>query len=83
MLGFQDHYDWGLRAIKSVLVVAGSLKREDQNRPEDQVLSAVLGRLCSTKSSTAQANGRIHLETGICVVYICCSARCFKGQDCF
>lgn len=34
----QDHYDWGLRAIKSVLVVAGSLKRGDPDRPEDQVL---------------------------------------------
>lgn len=35
---FQDHYDWGLRAIKSVLVVAGSLKRSDPDRPEDQVI---------------------------------------------
>ncbi|KAL2297572.1 hypothetical protein Nmel_016116 [Mimus melanotis] len=33
-----DHYDWGLRAIKSVLVVAGSLKRADPERPEEQVL---------------------------------------------
>lgn len=33
----KDHYDWGLRAIKSVLVVAGSLKREDRSRPEAQV----------------------------------------------
>ncbi|XP_052595155.1 dynein axonemal heavy chain 11 isoform X2 [Peromyscus californicus insignis] len=38
LLSKQDHYDWGLRAIKSVLVVAGSLKRGDKNRPEDQVL---------------------------------------------
>uniref|UniRef100_A0A8C4V4J9 Dynein axonemal heavy chain 17 n=1 Tax=Falco tinnunculus TaxID=100819 RepID=A0A8C4V4J9_FALTI len=38
LLSQQDHYDWGLRAIKSVLVVAGSLKRDDPERPEDQVL---------------------------------------------
>jgi len=37
MSSVQDHYDWGLRAIKSVLVVAGSLKRSDPGRPEDQV----------------------------------------------
>ncbi|KAM8815016.1 dynein axonemal heavy chain 9 [Rhynchonycteris naso] len=38
LLSRQDHYDWGLRAIKSVLVMAGSLKRGDPDRPEDQVL---------------------------------------------
>ncbi|XP_074967774.1 dynein axonemal heavy chain 9 [Phalacrocorax aristotelis] len=38
LLSKQDHYDWGLRAIKSVLVVAGSLKRDDPERPEDQIL---------------------------------------------
>ncbi|KAL3857821.1 hypothetical protein ACJMK2_012454, partial [Sinanodonta woodiana] len=42
LLSKQDHYDWGLRAIKSVLVVAGSLKRGDPNRPEDQVLMRAL-----------------------------------------
>uniref|UniRef100_A0A8D2LWB2 AAA+ ATPase domain-containing protein n=1 Tax=Varanus komodoensis TaxID=61221 RepID=A0A8D2LWB2_VARKO len=42
LLSQQDHYDWGLRAIKSVLVVAGSLKREDQSQPEDQVLMRAL-----------------------------------------
>ncbi|XP_078257485.1 dynein axonemal heavy chain 17-like [Rhinoraja longicauda] len=42
LLSKQDHYDWGLRAIKSVLVVAGSLKRGDPTRPEDQVLMRAL-----------------------------------------
>ena len=42
LLCIQDHYDWGLRAIKSVLVVAGSLKRGDPERPEDQVLMRAL-----------------------------------------
>ncbi|PVD38438.1 hypothetical protein C0Q70_01053 [Pomacea canaliculata] len=42
LLSKQDHYDWGLRAIKSVLVVAGALKRGDRARPEDQVLMRAL-----------------------------------------
>lgn len=42
LLSKQDHYDWGLRAIKSVLVVAGKLKRDDRERPEDQVLMRAL-----------------------------------------
>lgn len=42
LLSKQDHYDWGLRAIKSVLVVAGSLRRDDPSRPEDQVLMRAL-----------------------------------------
>uniref|UniRef100_H2YYB5 AAA+ ATPase domain-containing protein n=1 Tax=Ciona savignyi TaxID=51511 RepID=H2YYB5_CIOSA len=42
LLSKQDHYDWGLRAIKSVLVVAGALKRSDPGRAEDQVLMRAL-----------------------------------------
>ncbi|KAJ8968783.1 hypothetical protein NQ317_016728, partial [Molorchus minor] len=42
LLSKQDHYDWGLRAIKSVLVVAGSLKRGDPERPEEEVLMRAL-----------------------------------------
>uniref|UniRef100_A0A4W3JPZ5 Dynein axonemal heavy chain 11 n=1 Tax=Callorhinchus milii TaxID=7868 RepID=A0A4W3JPZ5_CALMI len=42
LLSKQEHYDWGLRAVKSVLVVAGSLKRGDKNRPENQVLMRAL-----------------------------------------
>ena len=42
LLSKQDHYDWGLRAIKSVLVVAGSLKRSDPSVPEEHVLMRAL-----------------------------------------
>ncbi|XP_070822029.1 dynein axonemal heavy chain 11 [Chaetodon trifascialis] len=42
LLSKQDHYDWGLRAVKSVLVVAGALRRRDKSRPEDQVLMRAL-----------------------------------------
>ncbi|KAI8812367.1 dynein heavy chain and region D6 of dynein motor-domain-containing protein [Cladochytrium replicatum] len=42
LLSKQDHYDWGLRAIKSVLVVAGTLKRSDPTVPEEHVLMRAL-----------------------------------------
>ncbi|XP_061675536.1 dynein axonemal heavy chain 11 isoform X2 [Syngnathoides biaculeatus] len=42
LLSKQDHYDWGLRAVKSVLVVAGALRRRDKTIPEDQVLMRAL-----------------------------------------
>jgi hypothetical protein len=34
----QDHYDFGMRAVKSVLVMAGSLKRANPTLSEDVVL---------------------------------------------
>lgn len=34
----QDHYDYGMRAIKAVLVVAGSVKRVDPEMPEEVIL---------------------------------------------
>ncbi|KAG8180011.1 hypothetical protein JTE90_020966 [Oedothorax gibbosus] len=42
LLSKQDHYDWGLRAIKSVLVVAGSLKRSSPGSPEENILMLAL-----------------------------------------
>nr|CAH8820074.1 unnamed protein product [Trichobilharzia regenti] len=42
LLSKQDHYDWGLRAIKSVLVVAGALKRGNPEHTEDSVLMRAL-----------------------------------------
>lgn len=37
-LSKQDHYDFGMRAVKSVLVMAGALRRKDPNVSEDVVL---------------------------------------------
>jgi dynein heavy chain len=37
-LSKQDHYDFGMRAVKSVLVMAGKLRRLDDTVPEDILL---------------------------------------------
>ena len=42
LLSKQIHYDWGLRAIKSVLRMAGKLKRGDPQIDENQVLMRAL-----------------------------------------
>ena len=41
-LSQQDHYDFGMRAVKSVLVMAGSLKRQNPDKAEDVVLIRAL-----------------------------------------
>ncbi|ESN90843.1 hypothetical protein HELRODRAFT_194633 [Helobdella robusta] len=41
-LSQQDHYDFGMRALKSVLVTAGSLKRQNPDKNEDVVLIRAL-----------------------------------------
>ena len=41
-LSKQDHYDFGMRAVKSVLVMAGSLKRENPTISEDVTLIRAL-----------------------------------------
>eukprot|EP00752_Nemacystus_decipiens_P011484 g10196.t1 len=42
LLSKQFHYDWGLRAVKSVLLVAGKLKRCDPHIDEEAVLMRAL-----------------------------------------
>jgi dynein heavy chain len=42
LLSKQLHYDWGLRAIKSVLVVAGGFKRAEPQLPEQAILMRAL-----------------------------------------
>jgi dynein heavy chain len=42
LLSKQGHYDWGLRAIKSVLVVAGSFKRAEPDMAEQALLMRAL-----------------------------------------
>ena len=63
----QDHYDWGLRAIKSVLVVAGSLKRSDPGRPEDQVTAVASPLHCTLATSAVFC----HLEPCLLVIVSC------------
>ncbi|KAJ0395717.1 hypothetical protein P43SY_006365 [Pythium insidiosum] len=42
LLSKQDHYDWGLRAVKSVLVVAGAFKRSEPKLSEHEILMRAL-----------------------------------------
>ena len=48
-LSRQFHYDWGLRALKSVLVMAGALKRGSPDLTEDVVLFRALRDMNSPK----------------------------------
>lgn len=41
-LSAQDHYDYGMRAVKTVIVRAGILKRRDPTGPEDVLLLRAL-----------------------------------------
>ena len=38
----QDHYDFGMRAVKTVIAVAGNLKREHPDMDERQIVLRAL-----------------------------------------
>ncbi|CAK4732517.1 unnamed protein product [Aphanomyces euteiches] len=42
LLSQQEHYDWGLRAIKSILLITGTLKRNEPSLSESQLLLRAL-----------------------------------------
>jgi hypothetical protein len=77
LLLLQKHYDFGMRALKAVLVMAGSLKRRSPNVPEEIVLiqamrNANLPKLLSevrraaprapTMAGAGAANSTVHVS---------------------
>ncbi|EKX36467.1 hypothetical protein GUITHDRAFT_97557 [Guillardia theta CCMP2712] len=58
----QDHYDYGMRAIKAVLVVAGSVKRVDPEMSEEVILL----RAVRDMSIPKLVGSDIHLFNALC-----------------
>ena len=72
-LSKQFHYDFGLRALKSVLVMAGGLKRQYGGMPEDLVLMRCL------RDSNMPKFGEC--VGGVCVCVFVCLCMCLSGSE--
>ena len=66
-LSKQHHYDFGLRALKSVLVMAGELKRGSPDLTEDIVLMRALRDMNMPK--LVSINGTTHNKVTVRIDY--------------
>jgi len=82
LLSPQKHYDWGLRAIKSVLVVAGSLLRAEAGQVESDVLFRAL-RDFNIPKILSEVSGAIRFRAprvaGVLSTHVC-SSTSFSGH---
>jgi len=88
LLSPQKHYDWGLRAIKSVLVVAGSLLRAEEGQLESNVLfralrdlniAKILAQVCQWRSQGCSTQPPSCRHTGLLLITAYNKQLVFRG----
>lgn len=83
LLSSQDHYDWGLRAIKSVLVVAGSFRRAEPSVGEDLILMRALRDLNLPKIVTEDSEIFLGLVSDLFPKMVLSRNRDAQLESCF